>query len=201
MSDNYIENYFNCVNQICKKISKDSLVKIIKIIKDIKNNNGRIFFLGVGGSAGNASHAVNDFRKILGIECYAPTDNISELTARVNDEGWDTVFSEWLKVSNLSHNDLVFIFSVGGGDLEKKVSTNIVEALKYAKKVKTKIVGIVGRNGGYTSKVADEALIIPTVDANLVTPLSESFQALIWHLIVSSPDLAGKSTKWESIDK
>ena len=170
-------------------------------MEDIKNNNGRIFFLGVGGSAGNASHAVNDFRKILGIECYAPTDNISELTARVNDEGWDTVFSEWLKVSNLSHNDLVFIFSVGGGDLEKKVSTNIVEALKYAKKVKTKIVGIVGRNGGYTSKVADEALIIPTVDANLVTPLSESFQALIWHLIVSSPDLAGKSTKWESIDK
>ncbi len=201
MSDNYIEKYFNCVNQICKKISKDSLVKIIKIIKDVKDNNGRIFFLGVGGSAGNASHAVNDFRKILGIECYAPTDNISELTARVNDEGWDTVFSEWLKVSNLSDKDLVFIFSVGGGDLEKKVSTNIVEALKYAKKVKTNIVGIVGRNGGYTSKVADETLIIPTVDVNLVTPLSESFQALIWHLIVSSPDLAGKSTKWESIDK
>jgi D-sedoheptulose 7-phosphate isomerase len=160
---------------------------------------GRIFFLGVGGSAANASHAVNDFRKIAGFEAYAPTDNVSELTARTNDDGWKSVFEGWLKVSRLNSKDVLFIFSVGGGDLERNVSPNLVLALQYAKSVGAKIVGVVGRDGGYTSKVADACVIIPTVNPTHITPHTEAFHAVVWHLIVSHPDLKANQTKWESM--
>ena len=159
------------------------------------------FFLGVGGSAGNCSHAVNDFRKIVGIEAYAPTDNVSELTARTNDEGWETVFVEWLKVSQLKANDAVFVFSVGGGNLEKNVSPNLVRALAHAKTVGAKILGVVGRDGGYTAKVGDAVCIIPTVNPDAVTPHSEAFQAVVWHLLVSHPSLKAKQTKWEGVSQ
>ena len=159
---------------------------------------GAYFFLGVGGSAGNCGHAVNDFRKIVGIESYAPTDNVSELTARTNDEGWHTIFSEWLKISKLNTKDALFIFSVGGGNLEKNISPNLVEALKYGKEVGCKVMGVVGRDGGYTGKVADACVIIPTVNPENVTPHSEAFQAVVWHLLVSHPKLKANQTKWES---
>ena len=171
------------------------------LLLKVKNEEGRLFFLGVGGSAGNCSHAVNDFRKIVGIESYAPTDNVSELTARTNDEGWTTVFSEWLKISKLTTKDAVFILSVGGGNLEKNISPNLVEALKYAKMVGSKITGIVGRDGGYTAEVADVCVIIPTVNANNITPHSEAFQSIVWHLLVSHPALKSSETKWESAVK
>jgi D-sedoheptulose 7-phosphate isomerase len=161
---------------------------------------GRLFFLGVGGSAGNCSHAVNDFRKIVGIESYAPTDNVSELTARTNDEGWETVFVEWLKVSKLKPEDALFIFSVGGGNLEKNVSPNLVRALQYAKTVGSKVLGVVGRDGGYTAKVGDAVCIVPTVNPDAVTPHSEAFQAVIWHLLVTHPALKAKQTKWEGVE-
>ncbi|GAI36708.1 unnamed protein product, partial [marine sediment metagenome] len=164
-----------------------------------RDRKGRLFFIGVGGGAGNSTHAVSDFRKIAGIETYAPTDNVSELTARVNDDGWRTVFVNWLKVSNLNGNDGVFVFSVGGGNEEKNISPNIVDALKYAKSVGAKIFGIVGRDGGYTAKVADAFTIIPTVSSDTVTPHTESFQAVIWHLIVSHPKIKVAEMKWESI--
>jgi D-sedoheptulose 7-phosphate isomerase len=170
----------------------------VEILTYTKSKAGRVFFLGVGGSAGNCSHAVNDFRKIVGIECYAPTDNVSELTARTNDEGWGTIFAEWLKVSKLSSNDVLFVLSVGGGNLEKNISPNLVEALKYGKAVNAKIVGIVGRDGGYTAKVADACVIVPTVNPENITPHSEAFQAVIWHLLVSHPSLKANQTKWES---
>tara|TARA_B100001057_G_C22793272_1_gene928504 strand:- start:32 stop:631 length:600 start_codon:yes stop_codon:yes gene_type:complete len=184
--------------EILNKINVETIDKIIDVLVDIKKNKGRIFFLGVGGSAANASHAVNDFRKITNIESYAPTDNVSELTARTNDEGWSTVFSEWLKVSNFKSIDCLFIFSVGGGNYEKNISPNLVLALKLAKKIKAKVVGVVGKNGGFTAEVADAALIIPNVNPNSITPHTEAFQALIWHLIVSHPKLKVKETKWES---
>ena len=174
---------------------------IVESLVQVKKNNGRIFFLGVGGSAGNCSHAVNDFRKIVGIESYAPTDNVSELTARTNDEGWATIFVEWLKISKLLAKDAIFIFSVGGGNLEKNISPNLVEALKYAKSVGAKITGVVGRDGGYTAQVADSCLVIPTVNPDNVTPHSEAFQAVIWHLLVSHPKLKANQTKWESSTK
>jgi D-sedoheptulose 7-phosphate isomerase len=158
-----------------------------------------LFFLGVGGGAGNAGHAVNDFRKIAGIESYAPTDNVSELTARINDDGWRSSFAAWLKGSRLRAEDVVFVFSVGGGDLEKDISGNIVEALRYAKQVGAGVVGIVGRDGGYTAKVADAAVIIPTVSSDTVTPHTEAFQAVVWHLIVSHPELKQHEMKWESV--
>jgi D-sedoheptulose 7-phosphate isomerase len=158
-----------------------------------------LFFLGVGGSAANCSHAVNDFRKIAGIEAYAPTDNVSELTARTNDEGWASVFVEWLKVSRLNDHDLLFVFSVGGGNAEKNVSPNLVLALQYAKQIGVSVVGIVGRDGGYTAQVADSCVIIPTVNPETVTPHSEAFQAVVWHLLVSHPALKAVSTKWESM--
>ena len=158
-----------------------------------------MFILGVGGSAANASHAVNDFRKIVGIEAYAPTDNVSELTARTNDEGWSTIFAKWLETSHLKSKDLLLIFSVGGGNLEKNVSPNLVAALQYAKQVGAKVIGIVGRDGGYTAKVADACIIVPTVNPNNITPHTEAFQAVIWHLIVSHPDLKIAQTKWESV--
>ena len=180
------------------KIDANAIEKIADLLANVKERDGRIFFLGVGGSAGNCSHAVNDFRKIVGIESYAPTDNVSELTARTNDEGWATIFAEWLKISKLSPKDMLFIFSVGGGNLEKNISPNLVEALKYGKQMGSKIVGVVGRDGGYTAQVADACVIIPTVNPDNVTPHSEAFQAVVWHLLVSHPKLKATQTKWVS---
>ncbi|HET6465828.1 MAG TPA: SIS domain-containing protein [Nitrospiria bacterium] len=175
-----------------------SIEKMAGLLADLRRRRGRLFFLGVGGSAGNASHAVNDFRKIVGIEAYAPTDNVSELTARTNDDGWASVFVEWLKVSRLQSNDMIFVFSVGGGNLEKNISPNLVTALQHAKSLGAQVVGVVGRDGGYTAKVADACVIIPTVNPETVTPHSEAFQAVIWHLLVSHPLLKASQTKWES---
>jgi D-sedoheptulose 7-phosphate isomerase len=175
-----------------------AIEEMADLLSTVKEDGGRVFFLGVGGSAGNCSHAVNDFRKLVGIESYAPTDNVSELTARINDEGWATVFVEWLKVSKLSSKDAVFVFSVGGGSLEKNISPNLVTALQYAKAVGSKITGIVGRDGGYTAKVANVCVIVPTVNAENITPHSEAFQAVVWHLLVSHPKLKVNLTKWES---
>ena len=169
------------------------------LLAKARAQSGRLFFLGVGGSAGNCSHAVNDFRKIVGIEAYAPTDNVSELTARTNDEGWESVFVEWLKVSRLRKEDIVFVFSVGGGNLEKNVSPNLVRALQYAKEVGATILGVVGRDGGYTAKVGDAVCIIPTVNPEAVTPHSEAFQAVVWHLLVTHPALKARQTKWEGV--
>jgi D-sedoheptulose 7-phosphate isomerase len=171
------------------------------LLATVKADGGRIFFLGVGGSAGNCSHAVNDFRKIVGIECYAPTDNVSELTARTNDDGWASVFVEWLKVSKLIDKDALFIFSVGGGNLEKNISPNLAEAIKLAKTVGAKVTGVVGRDGGYTAQAADACVIIPTVNPDTITPHSEAFQAVVWHLLVSHPKLKVNQTKWESAVK
>jgi len=165
----------------------------------LRQREGRLFFLGVGGSAGNCSHAVNDFRKLCGIEAYAPTDNVSELTARTNDEGWETVFAEWLKVSKLKADDAIFVFSVGGGSLEKNISPNLVRALQYAKTVGAEVLGVVGRDGGYTAKVGDAVCVVPTVNPDAVTPHSEAFQAIVWHLLVSHPALKLKQTKWEGV--
>jgi D-sedoheptulose 7-phosphate isomerase len=195
----YSAQYMNEAIEIIKKIDLLAIEKIVEILAKVKLVGGRIFFLGVGGSAGNCSHAVNDFRKIAGIESYAPTDNVSELTARTNDEGWATVFVEWLKISQLSSKDVLFIFSVGGGNLEKNISSNLIEAIKLGQLVGAKIVGIVGRDGGYTAKVADVCVIVPTVNSETVTPHSESFQAVVWHLLVSHPKLKKNQTKWESI--
>jgi D-sedoheptulose 7-phosphate isomerase len=195
---NYSQQHLNESIEILKQIDSTQVERMADLLAVVKNDGGRIFFLGVGGSAGNCSHAVNDFRKIVGIESYAPTDNVCELTARTNDEGWASVFVEWLKVSKLLPKDAVFIFSVGGGNLQKNVSPNLVEALKYAKGVGSKITGVVGRDGGYTAEVADACLVIPTVNPNTVTPHSEAFQAVIWHLLVSHPKLKANQTKWES---
>jgi D-sedoheptulose 7-phosphate isomerase len=195
---NYTQQHVNEAIAILNQLDLDAIEKMVDLLATIKREYGRIFFLGVGGSAGNCSHAVNDFRKIVGIESYAPTDNVSELTARTNDEGWPTIFVEWLKVSRLSEKDALFILSVGGGDLEKNISPNLVEALKFAKSLGAKITGIVGRDGGYTAKVADVCVIIPTVNTETITPHSEAFQAVIWHLLVSHPKLKANATKWES---
>jgi len=171
----------------------------VALLADTRRRNGRLFILGVGGSAANASHAVNDFRKIAGIEAYAPTDNVSELTARTNDEGWAGVFEGWLRVSQLRADDTILVFSVGGGNVEKQVSPNLVAALQFAKQAGSKIIGIVGRDGGFTAKVADACVIIPTVNPAHVTPHTEAFQAVVWHLMVSHPDLKAAETKWESV--
>jgi len=187
--------------EIIKKIETKKIEKMVDLILKVRNEKGRVFFLGIGGSAGNCSHAVNDFRKIIGVESYAPTDNVSELTARTNDEGWNSIFSEWLKVSNLNTKDLIFVFSVGGGNVEKNISPNLVEALKYGKSIGCKLIGVVGRDGGYTSKVADSCVIIPTVNESTITPHTEAFQAVVWHLIVSHPKLKLNETKWESVSK
>ncbi len=186
---------------IIQKMDAVAIEKMADLLVQVKADGGRIFFLGVGGSAGNCSHAVNDFRKIVGIESYAPTDNVSELTARTNDEGWATIFIEWLKTSKLNNKDMLFIFSVGGGNLEKNISPNLVEALKYAKTVGAKVTGVVGRDGGYTAQVADACVIVPTVNADNITPHSEAFQAVVWHLLVSHPKLKANQTKWESAVK
>lgn len=197
----YVDLYFKEAVDIIGKIDKSQVERMIDILIAIRKNQGRLFFLGVGGSAGNCSHAIADFRKIAGFEAYSPGDNVSELTARTNDEGWNTVFSEWLKGSNLNEKDGVFVFSVGGGNKEKNISANLVYALEYAKEIKAKILGIVGRDGGFTAKVADACVVVPVVNPNTITPHSESFQGIIWHLIVSDPRLMKMKNKWESTDE
>lgn len=192
----YSEDHLKEASQIIELIDPSIIESMVQLLLKVRNDGGRVFFLGVGGSAGNAGHAVNDFRKLAGIESYAPTDNVSELTARTNDEGWETVFSGWLKVSKLKSHDCIFILSVGGGNKERKVSVNLCEAIDYAKLIGAKITGIVGRDGGYTAENADICLVIPTINSKTVTPHSESFQTLIWHLLVSHPDLKTESTKW-----
>ena len=184
--------------RILDSIDADAIERIAEILLKVRTAGGRLFFLGVGGSAGNCSHAVNDFRKLAGFEAYAPTDNVSELTARTNDEGWDTVFAAWLAGSRLRPGDGVFVLSVGGGSLEKNISANLVRALQYARGAGAAIVGIVGRDGGYTAEVADACVIVPTVNPETVTPHSEAFQAVVWHLLVSHPSLKLAPTKWES---
>ncbi len=198
---NYSQQHLNEAIEIIQKIDASTIEKMAELIADIKRSEGRLFFLGVGGSAANCSHAVNDFRKIVGIESYAPTDNVSELTARTNDEGWNSIFIEWLKTSKLKSNDGLFILSVGGGNLDKNISPNLVEALKYAKSIGAKITGIVGRDGGYTAQSADACILIPTVNPDTVTPHVEAFQAVVWHLLVSHPKLKQHATKWESTVK
>ena len=194
----FSERHLQEARQILDAIDIAPIERMVSILAELRDAGGRLFFLGVGGSAGNCGHAVNDFRKIVGIESYAPTDNVSELTARTNDEGWETVFVEWLKTSRLKPTDALFIFSVGGGDMKKNVSANLVRALEYAKKVGAKVLGVVGRDGGYTARVGDAVAIVPTVNPETVTPHSEAFQAVIWHLLVSHPRLKIQQTKWES---
>jgi len=188
--------FFKEVVEVAQQIDLNAIETLAHELKDLRDRNGRLFILGVGGSAGNCSHAVNDFRKLCGIEAYAPVDNVSELTARTNDEGWDTIFSGWLKVSKANKNDAVLVFSVGGGNLEKNVSPNIVQGLKLAKERDLKIFGVVGRDGGYTKQVGDCVIVVPTVDAGRVTPHAEAFQGVVWHCLVSHPVLQQMATKW-----
>jgi D-sedoheptulose 7-phosphate isomerase len=192
----YTEHYLNETIQVVEQLDRDVIDRMVQLFVTTREKGGRLFILGVGGSAGNASHAVNDFRKIAGLEAYAPTDNVSELTARINDDGWDTAFARWLEGSRLCEKDLVFVLSVGGGNREMNVSVNLVKALEYAKEIGAKICGVVGRDGGFTAEVADACAIVPTISAHSVTPLAESFQAVIWHLIVSHPDVQVGETKW-----
>ena len=195
----FSRDYLAQAAEIIEKLDVDAIEKIAGMLADLRRRGGRLFVLGVGGGAGNASHAVNDFRKLAGIEAYAPTDNVSELTARVNDEGWDSVFAGWLRVSRLRRDDMVLVFSVGGGSLERNISANLVLALEYAREVGATVCGVVGRDGGYTAKVADACVIVPTVDRHTVTPHTEAFQAVIWHLLVSHPAVQAAPTKWESV--
>jgi len=199
MYQDYINSYFSEMKEIIEKIDKEAIHKIIEILKEVRSNKGRLFILGVGGGAGHASHAVNDFRKLAGIEAYTPVDNVSELTARVNDEGWESVFVRWLEISSLSAKDAVMVFSVGGGHQEKNISMNIVDALNFSKKAGAKIIGIVGRDGGYTKKMADACILVPVVNSETITPHTESFQAVIWHLIVSHPKFKTNKGKWETV--
>ncbi len=195
----FIKQFLSEATQIIEQLDIQQIERSVDLLAKARENQGRLFILGVGGSAANASHAVNDFRKIVGIEAYAPTDNVSELTARTNDEGWSTIFSKWLEVSRLKANDLLLILSVGGGNLEKNVSPNLVSALQYAKQIGSKVLGIVGRDGGYTATVADACVIIPTPNPENTTPHAEAFQAVVWHLLVSHPKLKVAQTKWESV--
>ncbi len=197
----YITQHIEETKKILEQIDKKKIEKILKILIKLRKKKGRLFFIGVGGSAGNCSHAVNDFRKLAGIESYAITDNVSELTARTNDEGWHTIFSEWLKISKLSSKDALFIFSVGGGSLTENISPNIVSAIQLGKKRKCKIVGIVGKKNGFTAQKADACVLVPVVNPKNVTPHSESFQTVIWHLLISHPKLKNNQTKWESLNK
>lgn len=195
----FAEKFLIETKQIIDSLNLIYIEKMVDLLLELRQKQGRLFFLGVGGSAANASHAVNDFRKIVGIEAYTPTDNIAEFTARINDDGWKSVFSNWLAASHLSPKDLLFVLSVGGGDLEKNISPNLVAALDYGKKQGSKIVGILGRDGGYTAKLADAYVLIPTVNIDHITPHAEAFQAVIWHLIVAHPKLKLMTTKWESV--
>lgn len=192
----YARTYLDEARRVIDAIDAGAVERMAEALEALRARQGRLFILGVGGSAGNASHAVNDFRKLVGIEAYAPTDNVSELTARANDEGWATVFAGWLRVSRLGERDAVLVFSVGGGDLERNVSPNLVEGLKLAKERGATVLGVVGRDGGYTAKVADACVLVPVVNAGNVTPHSEAFQAVIWHLLVSHPRLKANPTKW-----
>jgi D-sedoheptulose 7-phosphate isomerase len=192
----FVKNFLASISKICKLFDNNQIDYLVTELGKIKKKKGRLFFLGVGGSAGNCSHAVNDFRKLCEIECYAPTDNVSELTARTNDKGWNSVFVEWLKISNLKKSDAIFIFSVGGGNKKKKVSENLISAIKYAKFKKAKIFSIVGRKDGYAYKESNISILIPEVDNKMITPFSESFQTVLWHLLVSHPRLKKRSTKW-----
>jgi D-sedoheptulose 7-phosphate isomerase len=195
----YTEEYLKEAAEIIGLLDQRSIEKMVDIVCTIRQKGGRLFFLGVGGGAGNATHAVNDFRKIAGIESYSPLDNVSELTARINDDGWEGAFVEWLKISRFNGNDGLFIFSVGGGNEEKGISVNLIRALQYAKQTGASILGITGRDGGYTAKVADGCIIIPTVNPHSITPHTEAFQAVVWHLIVSHPKLKAAEMKWESV--
>ena len=196
---NFSESFLAEAGEIARQLDAQAIERIVEILADTRAKGGRLFILGVGGSAANASHAVNDFRKITGLEAYAPTDNVSELTARTNDDGWTTVFSAWLEVSHLRSSDTLLILSVGGGNVEKQVSPNLVAAVYYAKSIGARVTGIVGRDGGYTATVADACVIIPTVNTAHVTPHAEAFQAVVWHLLVSHPSLKAAATKWESV--
>lgn len=187
--------------EVLRQLDTTAIDRMVELLVQTREREGRLFILGVGGSAANCSHAVNDFRKIAGIEAYAPTDNVSELTARTNDEGWETVFVEWLRVSHVNAKDTLLVFSVGGGDLARNISPNLVRALQYAQTVGASICGIVGRAGGFTPQVADACVVVPTVDPELVTPISEAFQAVVWHLLVSHPAVKTKATMWESQDQ
>jgi D-sedoheptulose 7-phosphate isomerase len=197
----YAEIYLKEAAEIIRKLDTTAIERVASLLMQVKADGGRVFFLGVGGSAANCSHAVNDFRKIVGLECYAPTDNVAELTARTNDEGWESVFAEWLKVSRLSARDAVFILSVGGGDVERNISPNLVRAIQFAREVGAKVTGVVGRDGGFTARSADACVIVPTVNSETITPHTEAFQALIWHLLVSHPLLKQNQTKWEAATK
>ena len=197
----YIDEYLEDAIKISQQLDRSAIEKMIEVLLTARQKQGRLFIIGVGGSAGNCSHAVNDFRKLAGIETYTPADNVSELPARTNDEGWHTVFSEWLKCSRLNETDVVLVFSVGGGNKEKNISANIVYALEYAKQQGAKIMGVVGRDGGYTATVADACVIVPTINPDTITPHAESFQGLIWHLIVSDPRMMQIQNKWESVSK
>jgi D-sedoheptulose 7-phosphate isomerase len=196
---NYIDQYLEEAIMILQKIDKSAIQRTLDLLAQLRLRGGRLFFIGVGGGAGHASHAVNDFRKIAGIEAYTPSDNVSELTARVNDEGWETAYAQWLRGSRLGSNDMVFVFSVGGGNAEQNVSTNLVKALQYAKEVGAMICGVVGRDGGYTARVADACILVPVVNGDSVTPHTEAFQAVVWHLLVSHPALKVAEMKWESL--
>lgn len=194
----FTAQYLAEASHVLQQLDQDAIEQTASLLADVRDREGRLFFLGVGGGAGHASHAVNDFRKIIGIEAYAPSDNVSELTARINDDGWDTAYASWLAGSRLNANDAVFVLSVGGGNLQYNVSTNLVRAVQYAQEVGAKICGIVGRDGGYTAQVADACVLIPVVNPVHVTPHTEAFQALVWHLLVSHPKLKVAETKWES---
>jgi D-sedoheptulose 7-phosphate isomerase len=196
----YTKAYLAEATEIINLLDIAAIGKMVDMLAMLRERGGRLFFLGVGGGAGHASHAVNDFRKIAGIEAYTPTDNVSELTARINDNGWESVFVNWLEGSQLNSKDMVFVFSVGGGDLERDISPNLVRALQYAKKVGSELCGVVGRDGGYTAKVADACVVVPTVNSKTVTPHTEAFQALVWHLVVSHPRLQASQMKWESLE-
>ena len=196
MSDQHIDEYFQQVKTIVDQIDKQQIAALVQALVELRNGGGRLFLLGVGGSAGNASHAVNDFRKLCALEAYAPTDNVSELSARINDEGWDGALAAWLKVSRLSSNDALLIFSVGGGNLAKKVSVNLIQAIDLARERQAKVFGVVGRDGGHTKMAGDVVVVIPPVDVKNVTPHSEAFQAVVWHCLVSHPDLQTAPTKW-----
>jgi len=196
---NYTQKHLRETEAILQRLDIAAIEKIAALLAEVKAAAGRVFFLGLGGSAGNCSHAANDFRKLAGMECYAPTDNVSELTARINDDGWESIFVEWLKVSRLDNKDAVFILSVGGGNVEKNISPNLVAAANHAKAMGAKVIGILGRDGGHTARVADACVIVPTVNPETVTPHAEAFQAVIWHLLVSHPLLKAGDAKWESV--
>jgi D-sedoheptulose 7-phosphate isomerase len=195
----YAKRYFEEVQAIAKSIDLLQIEKMVQVISTVKEQKGRMFFIGVGGSAANCTHAVNDFRKIGGIECYTPNDNVAELTARTNDEGWETVYAPWLECSRLNKHDIVFVFSVGGGSKENNISVNLIHALDHAKKIGASILGITGRDGGYTKKVADACMVIPTQSSDTITPHAEAWQAVVWHMLVTDPRIMHMSNKWESI--